>query len=842
MAQGHLRRLAGPCATTALAVALLQSIATVWFSSEITPLPPNDEVAAPPLTPRVVLIVIDGLRYDTALEQGIMPHLMELGSAGAHGVSLASQVTMTGLGVRTLGTGTMPALADILLETQLPRVAFDNVFASLRRRGDHIAWFGNSAWKELFGDSIDLDQKIDRELELMARADNVWAADRVIVRRAVRMMARDDWQLFVVHLGGLDNASHRYTPFGASFEAKARAVDADIEELVRAAGPRSTVIITSDHGTSDRGHHGSGEPITRRTPLVFTGAAVAHGRVLAAQQTDIAPTIAALLGLPIPAPVEGVVVLDALEVDPTVAANLRQASLRQQRRYADAYAREHGLEPPTIDDTPAGSRRLSAWLEEARTTAVFVPAIWAACLALIGLALFATPHVSAFAILAPVGWSVASGGHSLAAALVALAIAGHAAYAAFRDYPRPTTRLYSGLVAIGLLELSLAIWKLNHRLVEMRMHDLYDLVRIPDHTFALVCALIAAAGGSMVLRRWPVAPWATLGVMVVAASLADTLAIPAAIAFGGAAIGAAPSRRQAIAVALAAVAGVASIELGDAGAFDRVPLHLIAPLGLAAAGWWLGPSTRLGRAALVVCGLAAVVVAARGNPPVVYRVTLVALLAGSWLLAKRAVEQRPLALIGWACAIVLTMLSRPSQLPGVVAWTLFAALFGRALRGARAPDRAVFAATLAVIAFRFSCFALFEGEFEFSHLEVWLAYQGNPGTAVAFGAAVIATKFALPLSIGLALVTVEVSAAQRRQVFAWTVAFLCLRLAHIAIGMTIAKGTFYSPYRDSGQLVFTYLMLASVPIAVAAFASVGAWRAPTGTPGRSARAAVNAPR
>ena len=71
---------------------------------------------------------------------------------------------MTGLGVRTLGTGTSPGLADILLETQLPRVAFDNVFSSLHRRGGHIAWLGNPAWKELFGDDIDIDARIERWL------------------------------------------------------------------------------------------------------------------------------------------------------------------------------------------------------------------------------------------------------------------------------------------------------------------------------------------------------------------------------------------------------------------------------------------------------------------------------------------------------------------------------------------------------------------------------------------------------------------------------------------------------------------------------------------------------
>ncbi len=91
----------------------------------------------------------------------------------------------------------------------------------------------------------------------------------------------------------------------------------------------------------------------------------------------------------------------------------------------------------------------------------------------------------------------------------------------------------------------------------------------------------------------------------------------------------------------------------------------------------------------------------------------------------------------------------------------------------------------------------------------------------------IAAKFAFPLVIALALVTARMTPVARRAVVAWCVAFLCLRIAHITIGMTIAHGTFYSPYLDSGQLVFTAIMLASAPLALVWFAAADAWRVVT---------------
>ena len=748
-------------AVVAFVFLLLRSIVLVWFTSQVITTAPNVEIAAPPLTDRVVLVVIDGLRYDTALESDLMPRLQAVARTGAAGLSMASLVTMTGLGVRTLGTSSSPALADILLETKLPPVAFDNVFASLRRRGGHIAWLGNSAWRELFGAWIDLDAKIDAELEMMSRVNNIWAADRVIVRRALRLMERPDWQLFVVHLGGLDNASHRFTPFGEEFRAKARSVDDDLARLVAAAPPRTTFVITSDHGTSDRGHHGSGEAITRRTPLVLAGAAIVPGRRLDAQQTDVAPTIAALLGLPIPAPAEGEVLVDALAIPAGTAASLRAANLAQQRRYADAYASERGLEAPALDDP----RRLGQWIEEARTRSAWVPVAWA-----LGLAL------AALALLRPA---------------------------------RP--RRWWPLLVLAALELAIVGWKLNHRYLEMKLNDVYDATHLGEASFRCVATLLAAAAATWAVRRWwPATRWDAIVVLLGASVLADSFAIPAALVLGIAVVGARP--------AVAAVLGCFAIAAVDTHVLAMIPTGVVAPVALAALGAWLGPTRWRGRGALLVAGVAASLVRLADNPSLSYRATLIAITLGALVLAQIDRDDRPIALLGWAGAIALAMLSRDAQAPGLVAWTAFAGLAGRGLRD---DDRAVLIATLVALAFRFACFGLFEGAFEFSRLEVWLAYEGNPGAHVAFGAAIIATKLALPLAVGLALVTANLGPATRRTVITWTAAFFCLRIAHIAIGMTLARGTFYSPYLDSGQLAFTYLMLLSCPIVVALFAAAG---------------------
>ncbi|HEU4733212.1 MAG TPA: hypothetical protein VFT22_35210, partial [Kofleriaceae bacterium] len=379
-----------------------------------------------------------------------------------------------------------------------------------------------------------------------------------------------------------------------------------------------------------------------------------------------------------------------------------------------------------------------------------------------------------------------------------------------------------GLAAIATAEAVLAIYKLHHRFFEMKMHDVYDAVALSDRGFQLCATILATvAAAALAQRWWPSSRRAVVAIVFAASSLADSLAIPAAIAIGAAAVLAVVQPRERAAIASAGALGLVAIWL-PRDLEIHVPLDVIAPLALAALGAWLGPTSSRGRLALLGFGIAAAAVRIAGNPALPYRATLVAIAAVAGAVAHRGRDDRPLALLGFAAAIIVAMLSRPSQMLGLAAWTWFAGLTGRSPEIEASGDRAVLAAALAVIGFRFACFAVFEGVFEFSHLEVWVAYEGNPGVAVAFGAAVIATKFALPLAMGFALIAGHMTGTAMRKVVAWTVAFLCLRIAHVAVGMTIARGTFYSPYLDSGQLAFTCLMLASafLVITVASAASL----------------------
>jgi hypothetical protein len=77
-------------------------------------------------------------------------------------------------------------------------------------------------------------------------------------------------------------------------------IDGDISRLVAATqDDRTTFVVTADHGHLDEGGHGGWEDEVTRVPAVFVGSGISltQGEI---DQVDIAPTIAGILGMPIP--------------------------------------------------------------------------------------------------------------------------------------------------------------------------------------------------------------------------------------------------------------------------------------------------------------------------------------------------------------------------------------------------------------------------------------------------------------------------------------------------------------------------------------------------------------
>lgn len=170
-------------------------------------------------------------------------------------------------------------------------VEFDSLFNQSRR-----TWsFGSPDILPMFKYGAADPNKIvammySEEEEDFARGDakelDRWVFDRVeelftnaTTNQKLHDQLQQDKLVFFLHLLGLDTNGHAHRPHSPEYVDNIRYVDKHIEELTSLfqeyyKDDRTAFIFTSDHGMSNIGNHGDGNPDNTRTPLVAWGAGI----------------------------------------------------------------------------------------------------------------------------------------------------------------------------------------------------------------------------------------------------------------------------------------------------------------------------------------------------------------------------------------------------------------------------------------------------------------------------------------------------------------------------------------------------------------------------------------
>jgi predicted AlkP superfamily pyrophosphatase or phosphodiesterase len=269
------------------------------------------------LTDHVLLFVIDGMRPEGML-QANTPAMKALIARGA--ATLAAQTVMPSITLPThmsMFYGVPPETHGVISNLYLPTPDGQSpgIIEVVREAKRHPAAF--YTWDQLrdlsrpgglvYSSFIDIygpqGQGSDGAIAALA-------ADYIVQRRP---------DFTFIYLGETDETGHRYgwlSPEYLDAIARADAAIAHVLERVENAGllERSTVIITADHGGHDHGH-GEDTPEDMTIPWLLAGAGIKTGYTISGPVRiyDTAPTIAHLLGLPIPAVWQGKPVLEAVQ-------------------------------------------------------------------------------------------------------------------------------------------------------------------------------------------------------------------------------------------------------------------------------------------------------------------------------------------------------------------------------------------------------------------------------------------------------------------------------------------------------------------------------------------------
>ncbi|XP_050073586.1 GPI ethanolamine phosphate transferase 3 [Anopheles maculipalpis] len=315
----------------------------------------------------VILLVIDALRYDFGLfnpenthpepYENNLPILSELlRKHPDHSRRLkfvADPPTTTLQRLKGITTGSLPTFIDIGSNFASPEINEDNLIDQLVRANRTTVFLGDSTWTELF------PNRFTREYPLPSF--NIYDLDTVdsaIEKQLPREMGRTDWDLIVAHFLGVDHCGHRYGPSHDEMRRKLREMNDVIRNVSERMADGTTLLVIGDHGMTKTGDHG-GETQDEVESLLFvyskgspllTRAYDRHADTM--QQIDLVPTLATMLGVPVPYSNLGQIMFQLLpdtRVDTFLRYQLALVHLWQNARQVQNYFQQYG--EPRITDS-----------------------------------------------------------------------------------------------------------------------------------------------------------------------------------------------------------------------------------------------------------------------------------------------------------------------------------------------------------------------------------------------------------------------------------------------------------------------------------------------------------
>ena len=295
----------------------------VHFKSPQFTVNPKDK--ADPITRAVIIVVIDGLRVDAFNKMKFVSSLKE---KGAYLNLKTGQPSLTMPCSTVIATGAWQDVTGVTTNWFEGPVRQDSLFSLMKDSGMISAMAGGDAWGKLFGNAA--TKTYTREWD-----ESYITFDEETLEKALEFLSGGAG-LLLVHFVDTDEAGHDFGGASLQYQESASHIDTLVARLYANLPEDATIMITADHGQIDRGGHGGGEDVVTNVPLLLSGKSIKPGNYGKAAQTDIAPTAAALLGLPMPPYSQGRILDEALDLDGQ-QARLQELLAEQKMAFTKAY-------------------------------------------------------------------------------------------------------------------------------------------------------------------------------------------------------------------------------------------------------------------------------------------------------------------------------------------------------------------------------------------------------------------------------------------------------------------------------------------------------------------------
>eukprot|EP01112_Ceratiomyxa_fruticulosa_P008570 TRINITY_DN221_c0_g1_i3.p1 TRINITY_DN221_c0_g1~~TRINITY_DN221_c0_g1_i3.p1 ORF type:complete len:970 (-),score=127.20 TRINITY_DN221_c0_g1_i3:171-3080(-) len=284
-------------------------------------------------SPKVLLVVIDGLRYDFTSKSAELNSFLSSEVMLNDSVVLHMRAQLPSMSVPnwiSILTGAPPESTGVLGNLLVPETQFDSIFkqaglVDLNRGLTGSPWFSaiiKSTLPFLGGDATLPTSLGGAGDDSSNNADNVRC--NITLDALGPRFAYNPYKLFLAHFSDVDIQGHccgvdtkwnkKDTYSGAVYNKTLI-----LEKIMSTVDSETVVVIVSDHGHVNRGGHGGVDDILRSVPVIFykkdsnlannyyQGPGFYGTEIddMVVQNLDVAPTVCALLGIPVPRQSEG---------------------------------------------------------------------------------------------------------------------------------------------------------------------------------------------------------------------------------------------------------------------------------------------------------------------------------------------------------------------------------------------------------------------------------------------------------------------------------------------------------------------------------------------------------
>ncbi|NWZ30721.1 PIGO transferase, partial [Asarcornis scutulata] len=327
--------------------------------------PPWDEQSLPPGScwlPRrfrkAVLVIIDALRFEFArfnpAKVSPLPYENKLGflhrlaSSQPRHARLyrfrADPPTATMQRIKGLTTGSLPTFIDVGSNFATYAIQEDNLLAQLGQNGTRVVFMGDDTWEGLF------PNKFFRSYFFPSfNVKDLHTVDNGILQHLYPTVDSGEWDLLIAHFLGVDHCGHKHGPDHPEMAKKLTQMNEMLRSLVEHLGNDTLLLVAGDHGMTETGDHGGDSEkevnaalfVYSKTPLFDTDPPEEPEAV---PQVNLVPTVALLLGVPIPYSNIGEVMAELFSGDGDAAsAALQQLSVyhvnaKQVDRFLRSYS------------------------------------------------------------------------------------------------------------------------------------------------------------------------------------------------------------------------------------------------------------------------------------------------------------------------------------------------------------------------------------------------------------------------------------------------------------------------------------------------------------------------